>query len=45
MDSLLKELNKQDIEVLGTETSEFGKFAWIMDLEKNIIELWEAPKK
>lgn len=26
-----------------TETSEFGKFGWVMDPEGNRIELWEPP--
>lgn len=45
MDNLPKEFNKQDIEILGTETSVFGKFAWIMNPENKKIELCEAPKK
>jgi predicted enzyme related to lactoylglutathione lyase len=27
-----------------TETSEFGKFGWVMDCDGNRIELWEPPK-
>ncbi|MFH1177288.1 MAG: VOC family protein [Acidobacteriota bacterium] len=26
-----------------TETSEFGKFGWVMDPEGNRVELWEPP--
>jgi predicted enzyme related to lactoylglutathione lyase len=26
-----------------TETSEFGRFGWVMDPEGNRIELWEPP--
>jgi catechol 2,3-dioxygenase-like lactoylglutathione lyase family enzyme len=26
-----------------TETSEYGKFGWVMDPEGNRIELWEPP--
>ncbi len=26
-----------------TETSEFGKFGWVMDPEGNRLELWEPP--
>ena len=26
-----------------TDTSEFGKFGWVMDPEGNRIELWEPP--
>jgi len=26
-----------------TETSEFGKFGWVMDPEGNRIELWQPP--
>jgi len=25
------------------EVSEFGKFGWVMDPERNRIELWEPP--
>ena len=27
-----------------TDTSEFGKFGWVMDPEGNRIELWEPPE-
>jgi predicted enzyme related to lactoylglutathione lyase len=26
-----------------SETSEFGKFGWVMDPESNRVELWEPP--
>jgi len=26
-----------------TETSEYGKFGWVVDPEGNKIELWEPP--
>lgn len=40
---LLEELKKEGVEVVGEmEVYEYGKFAHIMDLEGNKIELWEA---
>jgi predicted enzyme related to lactoylglutathione lyase len=43
---LLEELTKAGIAQVGTmEEAEYGKFAWIMDIEGNKIELWEPPKK
>jgi len=27
-----------------TETSDYGKFGWVMDPEGNRVELWEPPK-
>jgi predicted enzyme related to lactoylglutathione lyase len=26
-----------------TETSEYGKFGWVMDPEGNRLELWQPP--
>jgi len=41
---LLKHLKEEGIEQIGEmQDSEFGKFAWIMDPDKNKIELWEPP--
>jgi predicted enzyme related to lactoylglutathione lyase len=28
-----------------TETSELGRFGWVMDPEGNRVELWEPPKE
>jgi len=42
LNALLSQLKKQGIDQLGeTEEYEYGKFAWILDLEGNKIELWE----
>ena len=42
---LLKQLKKEGCEVdEKSESSEFGKFGWVMDPEGNRIELWEPPK-
>ena len=40
--SLVEVLKKEGVEFVGnTEDTEYGKFAWILDLEGNKIELWE----
>jgi len=44
LDGLLEKLTTKNINVLGSESSEFGKFAWINDLDGNKLELWEPPK-
>jgi len=43
LDWLLAELQKEGIEQIGeTQVYEYGKFAHIIDLEGNKIELWQA---
>ena len=43
---LLPVLRAEGVHVFDKiEESEFGKFAWIMDLEGNKIELWQPPDK
>ena len=39
---LLDILKEEDVEILG-EMKEYkqGKFAWILDIEDNKVELWE----
>lgn len=44
LDSFLLNLKLKNIEVLKQEVSEYGKFAWIHDIEGNKLELWEPPK-
>jgi len=34
-------LKKTGIKVQGPDSSEYGKFAWLMDPEGNKVELWE----
>jgi predicted enzyme related to lactoylglutathione lyase len=41
---LIELLKIEGIEMVGDPMDEeYGKFAWIMDLEGNKIELWEPP--
>ncbi len=42
--ALLEALRTEGCQVLeATESSEFGKFGWVMDPEGNKVELWEPP--
>ena len=42
LSSFLEEIRAKDVEVVGELTEEnYGKFAHILDLEGNKIELWE----
>ncbi len=44
MAELLPRLRAEGVKVdETTEESEYGKFAWITDIEGNRIELWEPP--
>jgi predicted enzyme related to lactoylglutathione lyase len=44
LDSLLPQLKSEGVNVLDqTDSSEFGKFGWVIDPEGNKIELWEPP--
>jgi predicted enzyme related to lactoylglutathione lyase len=44
--ALLEALNEEGVQVdPHREDYDYGRFAWIMDLEGNRIELWEPPKK
>lgn len=44
LDGLLSALRSEGCEVIDrTETSEQGKFGWVMDPEGNKLELWEPP--
>lgn len=46
LDELMQDLAKENILCVGEpQSSEFGKFAWIMDPEGNKIELWEPPRQ
>ena len=45
LEALLKVLREEGCAVdEKMDTSEFGKFGWVMDPEGNRIELWEPPK-
>ncbi|MFL5563225.1 MAG: VOC family protein [Gemmatimonadaceae bacterium] len=42
LDALLAQLRADGVEIVGgPESHENGKFAWIMDPERNKVELWE----
>jgi predicted enzyme related to lactoylglutathione lyase len=42
LEALLQQLRDSGVEIVaGPETHENGKFAWVMDPEKNKVELWE----
>lgn len=46
LDELLETLKAEGVQVLDkTDSSEEGKFGWIVDLEGNKIELWEPNDK
>lgn len=44
LDAYCEILKTKGVVIQKNEASEFGKFAWIEDLDKNKIELWEPPK-
>ena len=42
LDEMLAQLGADGVEIIkGPEAAENGKFAWILDLEGNKVELWE----
>lgn len=44
LDELLRVLTSEGCTVDSkTDSSEFGKFGWVMDPEGNRIELWQPP--
>jgi predicted enzyme related to lactoylglutathione lyase len=44
LDALLATLRTEGCNVIDkTETSELGKFGWVIDPDGNKIELWEPP--
>jgi predicted enzyme related to lactoylglutathione lyase len=45
LDQLLTQLGAAGVRIdTKREDYDYGKFAWIWDLEGNRVELWEAPK-
>jgi predicted enzyme related to lactoylglutathione lyase len=45
IDELLKQLTAAGVRIdPKRDDQEYGKFAWIWDLEGNRVELWQAPK-
>jgi predicted enzyme related to lactoylglutathione lyase len=46
LEELLAQLHQENVTIVGTmQTFSYGKFAWILDLEQNKIELWEPIDK
>ncbi len=46
LDALLAALRAEGCEVdARIEESEFGRFGWVMDPERNRIELWQPPER
>jgi len=44
LDALLAALRSEGCNVLDeSESSEFGKFGWVLDPDGNKVELWEPP--
>ncbi len=44
LDALLAELRAEGCEVMDSaESSDFGKFGWVIDPDGNKVELWEPP--
>lgn len=44
LDALIATLRAEGCHVLdGTESSDFGKFGWVLDPDGNKVELWEPP--
>lgn len=41
LDGMIDALKAKDIEILGTQFEDYGKFAWILDCDGIKIELWE----
>ena len=46
LENLLLQLAAEGVEIVGdTASYDYGKFAWILDIEGNKIELWEPIDK
>ena len=46
LDELLEQLRAEGVEIIqGPDSDDNGKFAWIMDPDKNKVELWEPKGK
>lgn len=43
LEEYMEQLKSKGIEILGTEKSDYGHFAWIHDIDGNKIELWQSP--
>ena len=43
LDALLEALSAEGVTVVRRQDEPYGKFAWIVDLEGNRVELWQPP--
>ena len=43
MNGFLEQIKSKGVDILHQESSDFGKFAHILDLDGNKVELWEPP--
>lgn len=43
LDHYVEKLKTKGIEIIKQEASDYGKFAWINDIDSNKIELWQMP--
>ena len=43
LDGFCKKLEAEGIEIEGRQ-AEYGRFAWVRDLDGNKLELWEPPQ-
>jgi len=43
LDALLAELRSAGVEIEPELSEDYGRFAWVRDLENNRVELWEPP--
>ena len=41
LDPMVEELKAKGVEILGTQSEDYGKFAWILDCDGIKVELWE----
>jgi predicted enzyme related to lactoylglutathione lyase len=42
LEQLLKQLREEEVQIIdGIEENNYGKFAHILDIEGNLVELWE----
>ncbi len=41
LDSLITSLEAKDVEILGRQDEDYGRFAWILDCDGVKLELWE----
>ena len=43
LDGFCTKLEAEGIKIEGRQAAEYGKFAWVRDLDGNRLELWEPP--